>query len=460
MTEINNNKIRFLQAAGFILLTAILAFLYRFITDFPIGDDPSAHIYLIAHNSFKELFSYNYPLPLSIFKFLQQLTHYQPQSLFIILICFFLFLATLMMYFLVKSITGSKIVAVISGLIFVSSYWTYDGLRMGLLAEVFGWFMFLVTLYFLVNRKTIWTIIFTLILALSHPYSFVIYCLIFAVYTVSVVGFSTKNERKFVVKLAIIYLAIAVAIYLIKPSLINKFTNFINPEKIGWGERNIFVFFTISDLRRVYVAFFALIGVISQIGNWSKNSIKILFSLLFIGMFMSFNQYYGIRFQVFRFFPYFEMGIAIFAALGIIEIVKIFKLKRNSYLIALISLLLIALIPQVYANIKTTYEQSHIASYDNSMTKGDREAIVWINNNVDHGQLLIAPRKRVLWILALTSHYNIVSDDTISNTGHESYKAIDSYVYYPEIYSLPDGLKYNLINVYSRDGVRIYQVNK
>lgn len=453
-----NNKLKIFFAVAGVLLVGVLAFLYRFITNFPIGDDPAVHIRTVVHTSYSGLLGYNYPLSLVIFKFLGQITHIPYQSLFIPMECGTLFSAALALWLLAKKITNSNLMAVISSLFFVTSYWTYDGLRMGLMAEIFGWLILILTLYFLVSKKLWWTILFSVILIFSHPYSFTIYCLLFAVYAPVILIFAEKDSKIFIVKLLGCYLILALLAFFAKPDLIHKFLNFVNPERIGWGEHNLFVFFTASQLRRVYIAIFALIGIVANIKNWKKDTYKFLYTFLFIGMFMAFNQYFGIRFQVFRFFPYFEMPVVIFAALGIDNIIKIFNFQKRFYIVSWIVLALFVLIPQVYANERVTYGQSQIARNDNSMTLGDREAINWINKNVDNDELLALPYKRLIWILALTDHSNVDADDAISEKQSSDFKVIGSYIYFPEIYPVPESIKNNFEEVYGKDGVKIYQV--
>jgi hypothetical protein len=343
-------------------------------------------------------------------------------------------LAALALWLLAKKITGSNIIACMSALFFVSAYWTYDGLRMGLLPETFGWFVLILALYFLVSQNILWLTIFSLLLPLSHPYSFTVYILVFVLYAVINLIFSAKKDKIFVLKMLGIYAIFAVGIYLARPDLVHKFSNFINSEVIGWGERNFFVWFTASQSRRIFLGIFAIVGLAASFKFLKDEKFKVLFVMLFVGLFMAFNQYFGVRFQVFRFAPYLEMSLAIFAALGIDRIIKIFNLKNAWYYAGIIALSLFIFLPQVYANERVTYGMSKIASNDNSMSVNDEAAIAWIGKNVSTNDAVLAPYKWYLWIVALTPHYNTFQHDQFfsDTTGNLAFipQKIE-YIYWP-----------------------------
>ncbi|MEI8061167.1 MAG: hypothetical protein WCG99_02645 [Candidatus Berkelbacteria bacterium] len=462
--QARNDILKNILAAGFILVLGLLSFLYRFITNFPIGDDPAVHVRVVKVSTYAELLNYNYPIPLSIYKLLGQVTHIQYQFLFVPLICTFLFLAALALWLLAKKISGSNLVACLSSLFFVSAYWTFDGLRMGLMPETFGWFILILALYFLVSKNFLWLTIFSLILPLSHPYSFSIFVLVFVLYTVASLIFSAKKDKIFVLKMLGIYALTAALIYLLEPDLIHRFFNFINPEVIGWGERNFFVFFTASQSRRIFLAVFAIVGIVSSFKLFKDEKYKVLFSMLFAGMFMAMNQYFGIRFQVFRFFPYFEMPLAIFAALGIMRIVEIFKLKNKYYYLGAVALSLFIILPQVYANDRVTYGMSKVPENNNSMSVGDEEAIAWIADNVPASDGILAPYKWYLWILAIDSHTATWSNNRFFSdvTGDLSAAPLNvNYIYWPTaVYPLLPVMtaNYHYVPVFESEGSIIFRL--
>lgn len=458
-----SKKLKIIFGVGYVVVLGLIAFIYRFITDFPIGDDPAIHI-SYANGPYLDLFKTNYPIPLIIFKFLGQITHVSYQSLFVTLVCTFLFLAGLAVWLLAKKISGFNLVACLSGLFFVSAYWAYDGLRMGLLPETFGWLMLGLALYFLVSKNLVWATIFSLFLPLSHPYSFSIFVLTFIIYSIINLIFGKKEDRQFVLKMLAIYIGVIVAALILRPALLTRFSSFANPEVIGWGERNFFTWFTASQKRRIFLAIFAIVGLASSFRFVKDQKYKLLFSLFFVGLFMAMNQYFDIRFQVFRFAPYLEMPLAIFAALGIVYILEIFQLKRWPKYLALAILSAIILMPQVYANERVTYGMSQIPENNNSMSKGDQEAIAWLKANSTDKENIAAPYKWIIWVVALTGHTNVQSNERLYATGEWSSLVNDTtYIYWPTIIFPPKEQIFNntkrYTKVFDSNGTVIFRVN-
>ncbi|MFA5158278.1 MAG: hypothetical protein WC451_03800 [Patescibacteria group bacterium] len=460
-----NKTLKIVLGAVYVLVLGLLSFLYRFITDFPIGDDPAIHASKIKTVSYVGLLSTDYPIPLFIYKLLHQISGIPAEKLFVILICSFLFLAGLAVWLLAKKISGSNLIAVFSSLIFVTSYWTFDGLRMGLLPETFGWLILALTLYFLASQSLVWLTVFSILLPLSHPYSFAVYVLIFILYGLITIIFGQKKEKQFIWRMILIYLAIIILAVIIRPTLLTKFSGFVNPEVIGWGERNFFVWLTASQKRRIFLAVFAIIGIVSSLKNIKDFKFRLLYLVLFVGMFMAMNQYFGIRFQVFRFSPYLELPLAIFAALGIGRVVEIFELKRSYKYLGILALSAIILLPQIYANERVTYGMSKIAENNNSMSEADQAAIAWIGQNVAKDAVIQAPYKWRIWITALTNHQNFVTDEAVYTVEiwgtPESYSG--DYLYWPTaIYPLSKDIREDsrLEKVFEQDKTIIFKVKK
>ena len=459
-----NKTVKIVLAGVYVIVLGLLSFLYRFITDFPIGDDPAVHIRMIKTHTFADLLNTNYPLPLSIFKLLSQTLNIPAENLFVLLICSFLFLAGLAMWLVAKRVTKSNLAACVISIFFVTAYWTFDGLRMGLLAETFGWIILLLSFYFLLGRNIFGLVIFSFLLPFSHPYSFSIFILVFALYSVVGLIFSARESKSFILKMLGIYVVVAVVALIAKPDIVHRFSEFVNPEVIGWGERNMFAFFTASQKRRIFLAVFAVVGLAASLKNWKDDNYKIVYIILFVGMFMAMNQYFGIRFQVFRFNPYFEMGLAIFAGLGIMRIVEVFELKKKLYYIGLIALSMFIILPQIYANERVTFGMSKIAENNNSMSEADRSAFAWISENVDPSEGILAPYKWYIWLLAINSHTATWSNNAFftDSTGDISQAPLNvNYIYwptavYPMLTVMRDNSHYE--KVFEQDGTIIFKL--
>lgn len=451
-------------AVGFVLVLGLLSFLYRFITNFPIGDDPAIHVQF-ANGPYKAIAPTDYPVPLFIFKALGQITHLPYEHLFVWLICSFLFLSSLALWLLVKKISGSNLIACFSALFFVSAYWVYDCLRMGLLPQTFSFMVLFLTLYFIVRRNILLTTIFSLLLMYSHPYTFAFFVLFFVLYAATNLIFSAKEDKIFVIKMLILYLIIGILMIAIWPEDIRKFSAFVNPEVIGWGERNFFVWFWASQPRRIFLALFAIIGLVARLKYLKEEKTKILYVLFFVGLFMAFNQYFGPRFQVFRFAAYLEASLVIFATYGVVRLVEIFEIKKywQRYL-SIGALSLFILIPQVYATLRVTYGMSQIPENNNSMSDGDQLALDWLRDNSTDLENIAAPRKWAIWIQAITMHTNVQSNESLYATGeYSSLKADATYIYWPTKIFPPKDQIFNkpkrFIKVFDSGGTVIFKVN-
>lgn len=433
-----------------IVILGFIAFQYARIAHFPTGDDPAIHIWTIKNLSYRELLSSSsYPIPLSIFKFLHGLLGIDYPKLFTLTISGFLFFSSLCVGLLTKKVSNSWLLAFIGSTIFATGGWVTDGLRMGLLAESFGWGMLALALYFLVSQNIVLTLMFSGLLLLSHPFSFTIFIFVAVLYLLITMFSKEKKDRNFALILSLIYAIFVILIFIFDKELIMKFLNFINPERIGWGERKLWEILTTYDSRRILVGLFALIGVIANIKNWSNRAIKISYILLFVGLFMSLNQIFGIRFLVFRFFPYLEIGVAIFAVLGLSYFVEKLKIERYRSL-ALIVFTILILAPHYLDNGRAVYTQVNNASLNDSMTAGDREAFSWINANISKGSSLLATHKRAIWLRDLTI-VDIREDDLLNA------KTLSDYVYYSEVDFIQTEVKSNFRLIYDQSGVKIYQ---
>lgn len=444
-----------------IFVLSYFSFQYALITKgFPTGDDPAIHIFTIKSNSYIGLLHTNYPLPEIIFKFIQSVTSMAYPMAFVIVISFFLLVSSAAMFFFVKKMTSSNLVALIASSAFALGIWTVDGLRMGLLAEAFGWGMLIFTLLFLSQGKIVLTLIFSLLLLVSHPFAFTIYALVFAIYFI--VSLFVKEERKNTLLILGIYLIGLVALYLIYPTIIERFKDFINPERAGWGERKIWEVLISNDPLRAVGLLFSVVGLVSAIKEWKKPIIKISYLLLFVGLFMSMNQIFGISFLVFRFFPYFQMGVVIFLGYGLWRTISILKLKKSYSFIATLLLGFLILYPHFKGdNIITSYQVNEISA-DNSMTKGDQKALEWVRVNLNSDDYVYAPYKRTIWLKALTSVKAITDARFFDNSIKDNLPSIGihTYVYYSWDQTPTDYIISKCRVIYDLDGVKIYTLKK
>lgn len=408
--------------------------------------------------------SSQYPLPLVILKFLSKITYIGLPRLFTLAISGFFFFSTLAVFLLGRKVTGSTIGGFIAAALFSVGVWTTDGLRMGLLAESFGWGMLAVTLYFLAENKLVWTVIFSGLLIISHPIAFFVYlvCLLLYLGAGLIQG---GTERRFCLKLMGVYVVLSLILIFAKPSLIQHFLQFSNPENLGWGLQKLGDILTTGGVQRLGVSFFAAIGLVIAAKNWSRPENKVVIILLFAGLFMSLSQIFGISFLVFRFFPYLEMSVVLLAAIGILVTVENLGLKNKT---ANVLLPFCLAIPMVLYNLSGTNTitryQTTVATANARMTVGDQLAIDWIASSVPPGSFVDAPIKRSLWISALTPSTGYFEPALYNEASVKSYwlagNGMPLYIYFSELEQTPASLLDLYDKVYDKDGVRIYKFKR
>ncbi len=435
----------------FVVALAILSFQYYFTTHFPIGDDPAIHIWNVQSLNYSQLFSStNYPLPLIIFKLVHNLTAVAHPQLFVFLICCHLFLAGLAMFLLARKTGYGWAVGIAAALIFVTSRWTNDGLRMGLFAESFGWAILLFSLYFLAIRNLPLTLLFTIILAFSHPFSFTIFVLVLAGYLLfTILSRGSLKDKKVELWLIFSYLIGFLLAWHFDPALIKKFLQF-SLEAGDWGNRSLWEIVSIDDKRRILIPVLALVGIVASFKNFDRPSIKISFLLLLAGLFMSLNYLFGINFLTFRFYPYLEMGLSIFCTIGLYAIISYLKAPKYIEVGIMIILTFFLLWPNHLVNKSYYHWQAYDPSANASIYTEDLTAIEWIKNNTQINATFESPRKEGIWITALTGRTNIIFSDQPQLDNTAQYIYIPSRIKIDSISTLYRLVYDNKVKIYEK----------
>ena len=445
-------------------ILAFLSFQYAIITHVPTGGDPAIHIYNMRHATYLGLFKSQYPLPLIIYKWFASVDHLGYSRVFTLTISAFLLFSSLSLGLFIRRLTNSWTAAFIGSSIFAVGGWVTDGLRMGLLAETFGWGMLFLALYFLADKKLVLTVIFSGLLLLSHPFSFLVFVLCCAMYLI--VGLIEKEpkQRKFCLYLSLVYLiCLTIAFFIIKAGRIDTALQFVNPERPEWGIQKLGDILTIGGPRRLMVAVLAVIGIVASAKDWQKPFVKISYLLAGVGLFMSFNHLFGIYFLVFRFFPYLEAVVAIFAVLGLIKAVEGFNIKNMIYCnILMLCLGAFVVFFGVRSSDAITSYQANTVSANDRITQGDVNAFAWINSNISPSSFVTAHDKRAIWAKALTN-VNKIDDDSVLY-GQSSMKDCltvgcrpTDYIYYSELDNVPASIDDYYTKVYDNGGVKIYK---
>lgn len=456
---LENKKIYYLAITSFLFGLLFLVYQYSLLTNFPIGDDPAVHIQTVKSLSYQQIWQTNrYPLPINIFKFLHNLTNIPYPHLFTLLIPTYFLLAVIALGLLIYPIKKNILIPFCATILFATARWSYDGLRMGLLAEVFGWAILLFALVGL-SRKNLWlTLLASFLLIFSHPISFTIYGIIFSLYLLCCLP--DKKERRFPLIIAGVYLLSVLTVYLAKPTLLNSFLNFINFESETWGVRPLLDVISGEARYRFLIPLVSLIGIIISIKNWRLPIIKISYLLLLTGLFMSFNNRFGIGFLVFRFFPYLEMGMIIFAAIGLHYLITDLKYSKNISLILTIVFALILAAPNFFINHRGIKFQVNDPQAQAIMLPEDRAAIQWFKGHTDPASSIATDRRHAIWLTALSDHSNFdyqtaYFDQKQLNTITDLNTLPAQYIYYPANSDIPPGINTVYQTVYQNNHVTI-----
>jgi hypothetical protein len=448
-----------------IWLVYFLAFQFARITQFPIGDDPAVHVANVKTLSYRELARLNYPLPIAIYKYIYTTTSADPVKLFPQLISFFLFTSALALGIFAYKSERSVTIALAAAIMFVTGRWVNDYLRMGTIAEVFGWGIMLLTLYALASNRLILTFILTGILAISHPFSLLVYVIIATIYLLLALISKEPKERTFAIRLLTAYALTGIAMAVLQPARVHDILVFKSGDPIGWGERTFWEIISSDDIKRIFIPILSLFGLIALASQWKKPIVKILYIFFVVSFFLSVNQVLSIHFLAFRFYAYLEMALAIFAAVGLSTLVKGMSIRDEGVFIIVVGVAILFALPSYFINQRYLLWQKTDPNARAIMTQPDLTAMAWIDTHVSQDSAIAADSQHSLWIAALTNHQRVAAREWPYDTAKftELMTTIrrinDDYIYYPATEEIPDMVKPYGIEVYSHGGVKIYRVN-
>lgn len=465
----------------FIILIAVaaiflLSFYYAFLTDFPIGDDAAVHIAsgqgLEKNFSFQALKNNIYPIPLVLFTLFHKIFSTSWPHSFVLTICFYSFLASLGVGFLAFGIFKDWRIGIAAAIFFTCSRWVNDMVRIGLLAEIWGVFVFCLAAYFLVKRNIWGFLIFFSLLFFSHPLSFSVMLLVFILYGILILITGQKKERFFFLKIISLMILLGTVFYWLKPKMFSQILAF--PHLQG-GARTLKTIISEMDRRRMLLYLVAFGGAIRAAGIWGKKGIKFLILLLGIGLLLSLNHYFGINFIPFRFYPYFEIAIAILAGFGLFGLIDavfpskvVFLSKMGKCFLASFFIFLLVM-PNYLANKSIALWQIKDSSAQAMLPEQDKEAFSWIRENSPPNAKFVAQHKWGAWLKPMAER-NLI-DSGIIFSPEIKIKQVQqfvknygiNYIYFssiqPENLMIEDNPEF-FEQVYKKDKVRIYKVRK
>ncbi len=456
-----------------------LSFYYAFLTNFPIGHDAGHHVLnaiRIENSGFLNLEFFKaalYPIPLILFALFHKISQIAWPQLFLYTICLFLFLTCVMWAYFTTKISENWKIGIISGVLLASSRWISDALRIGFLGEAWGWFIFILASYFLVKRKFWPLLILLVILFFSHPLVLAVFLVVLILYSlVILISSPEKEDKQFFAKIFSILLIAIAGILILNPEKFQPF-NHLSIFRYLEGARSLKIMMMDSDKRRILLYLIGLVGLVKSIRWWGKREIKYLFVLLSVSVILSQLYLWEINFWVFRFYPYFEMTMAFFAAVGLyylIELSREFFAKRGIKpwpVIILIVLLLV--LPNIKVNKSITLWQKDNPEVLAICPSQDKEAFLWVKNNLPKDAVLVSAVKWGAWLGPLSERkvleidYIFSSEKMAKEIENFARKDIVDYFYFSSIQKKDPIIEenYKLFElIYNKDGVRIYKVKR
>ena len=456
-----------------------ISFQYAFLVDFPIGHDAGHHVATalkIEQRGFfnlKILKSSIYPIPLLIFSLFHKISGMAWPKLFINTICLFLFLTAAAWAYFTTRITNNWQIGIISGVFLASSRWLADALRIGFITEAWAWLVFVLAAFCLVKQK-FWPLIIVLILLFfSHPLVFSVFILTLIIY--SMVIFITKSaspEKLFLAKVFSVLIMVGLGIIIFFPQWLNHLLSLAQAGRLE-GARSLLQIALDSDKYRIFLYLVSIFGVFKAASWWPKREIKYLYSLLLVSLGLVQLHLLGINFWEFRFYPYLEMSMAFFAAIGLFNLIKtlvdLVKWKYN-YLVSatlLILLTIILILPNLKVNRAIALWQSENYQLLAVCPPQDRQAFDWVKNNTPAKSRFLSPTKWGAWLEPLAERRVYQWDGFFNPAVSEEkvFKVIKKYrthyLYFSSVQP-PNPViekdQKNFGKIYQKDGVRIYRV--
>jgi len=385
-------------------ITIWLSFQYFLLADFPIGQDVIYHlnrVLVVEKEGLASAFHFSiYPFSVIALIFWHKFLGLFGMSLvriFIFAECFYLLAIAILSGILAKKVFNNFWVGIITMILVASSRWLNDYLRIGLIAETLGLVFFVASLIMLVEKKWIWLAIFMILLFLSHPLPFFVFLVIFLAFNIFWF-FTRKGKKIHIVVFIIILLAIALGlIYLFWPGYIHTVLYYFHAYVTRKDERTFFHYMIDYDKRRLILYAVGFLGVIWSLVNFKRSKKFWLFFIFFVlALLICFKQYLGIHYLSFRFYAYFEIGIAVFAAFAIVNLGKV----SSKWLVWLIipALIFVCVYPNYWSNKDITNWQLHDDAAGNILPSAERKNLSAIEEKIDKRFIVYSPSDWVLWM--------------------------------------------------------------
>jgi hypothetical protein len=341
------------------------------------------------------------------------------------------------------------------------------------MAEVWAWFIFVLSSYFLVTRKWILQLIFSIVLAFSHPLVFMIFLLIAFCYSLVLITDFEKEKLWFLLKYwggMIILILIA---YYIFPEKIKTIGYLIKQSDLV-GARDLKTIITEEGFLRIVTYLFSIIGIIFSLRNWKKDYIKYFLVLFTVSILLTQSYQWGVRFYVFRFYTYFEISVAFFAGYGLVKLVNLifdrFKNTKNIILDILkyamiFGFTFLMILPNIKANTAITNWQLTDYNVQAMIPPADLETIDWVKNNLPKKSRFLSETRWGAWLEPLSNSFVYENEEILKKDSKIVYKKskelrvdyifIGQWIDRPSVEQDSQYFK----EIYNNQGSKIFKIN-
>jgi hypothetical protein len=459
-----------------VIIVGLTSFHYALLYNFPIGHDVINHIANIRNIDefgLRQLFAHGslYPIPTFIFYGFDKILGFfglPTTRTFMVVECLFLFATALLVWRLTKKIFRDNMVGFISAVLVASSRWLNDSMRIGLMAEMLGWVMFVICLELLIEKKWLALIISIFIFAFVHPLPLGVFLVVALLYAVYWMIFNPEGERKpviFVLLALAVLGGLALVVFKEKADYIKTILQMNFQVE---GERSLLNFITDASRPRVIEYLLALGAFVALLFRRKTNKEVLFLILVVASLLICFKQWLGIHFLGFRYYTYFEISASILAAVGTVMVAN--RLSPRLRIPALSLALAFMFIANMHANLKLdswmldnpslmnatpVAERTDISRAASYVTAGSNiyGRTIWVNWFKNFDDQPVGPYGG--WDTLISSNQEIKAfrDDLAARSS--------DYVYFSSMEARQDVEKKDFLrSVYDANGIRIYQIDK
>ncbi len=467
-------KIYLLLLIFFVAYLFYAAFQYYWLADFPIGDDVVNHTSMaksLMTNGFADYFKSSlYPFSTAAYvaeyRVLQFLFDFSLERTFIFTLCFNMFLVAILAGLLSFEVFKDYRAAILAMFLTASSRWLNDSLRMGVMAETFGWVIFSLCYLLLIKKKWVYLLPLAVVLLFFHPIPFGILGLTVAIYEVYWLATGSRRKRIAALGLGVFGIIIFGLMMRFFPDVFQRIFTILKLTSMSQGERSLPGYVFDIDPRRSIVYLLAIIGtvfVMKQGLKSEKSRLFLIFAVL--SLLVAFKQWFGIIFLGSRFYFYFEFAVAIMAALGLSQMLKLAFEKYSIIIFVPIALMIVNVNLGITKRL-TVWQLTDFAA-GSTLPKNDRQMMDIVVG-------LIEPKDALVYSNSAWGRWLIEKGARVN---YGSYKEIKQEYEYPSIQTLESqGVRYlyfssieprtkiedeennKLDLIIDKDGVRLYEL--